>query len=56
MWNIVIGPPGTGKTTFLLNKTEELLEKGFAPNKIGYLAFTRTAANEALTRAVQKFN
>ena len=56
MWNIVIGPPGTGKTTFLLNKTEELLEKGFAPNKIGYLAFTRKAANEALSRAVQKFN
>ena len=56
MWNIVVGPPGTGKTTYLLNKTEELIETGFAPNKIGYLAFTRKAANEALSRAVQKFN
>ena len=56
MWNIVVGPPGTGKTTFLLEKTEELIEKGFASNKIGYLAFTRKAANEALSRATQKFD
>ena len=56
MWNIVVGPPGTGKTTFLLNKTEELIEKGYAPNKIGYLAFTRKAANEALSRATHKFD
>ena len=56
MWNIVVGPPGTGKTTFLLNKTEELIEKGYAPNKIGYLAFTRKAANEALSWATQKFD
>ena len=28
MWNIVLGPPGTGKTTYLLNKSEEFLDSG----------------------------
>ena len=23
MYNVVLGPPGTGKTTYLLNKVEE---------------------------------
>ncbi len=55
MWNIVLGPPGTGKTTYLLNKSEEFLDSGIQPNKIGYVAFTKKAANEALTRAVNKF-
>ena len=41
MWNIVVGPPGTGKTTFLLNEVEKCLEKGTRPERIAYLAFTR---------------
>jgi superfamily I DNA/RNA helicase len=55
MWNIVLGPPGTGKTTYLLDKAEEFLEMGIRPEKLGYVAFTKKAANEALTRAVTKF-
>jgi len=55
MWNIVIGPPGTGKTTYLLDRVEEYLDKGVSPHKIAYLTFTRKAANEGLNRAVQKF-
>jgi|TARA_R100000084_G_C4646919_1_gene147313 DNA helicase-2/ATP-dependent DNA helicase PcrA len=55
MWNIVLGPPGTGKTTYLLNKAEQFLESGVRPEKLGYVAFTKKAANEALTRAVEKF-
>ena len=31
MWNIVLGPPGTGKTTYLLDKAEEFLEMGIRP-------------------------
>ena len=54
-WNIVLGPPGTGKTTYLLNKVEQYLEDGVKPDKLGYLAFTKRAANEALSRAVDKF-
>ena len=55
MWNVVLGPPGTGKTTYLLNKVEEFLDAGIQPEKLGYVAFTKRAANEALTRAVDKF-
>ena len=50
------GPPGTGKTTTLLNHVEELLSDGTAPNQIGYFAFTRKAAHEARDRAVARFN
>ena len=54
-WNVVLGPPGTGKTTYLLDKVEQFLESGVRPEKLGYVAFTKKAANEALTRAVEKF-
>jgi|TARA_R110000868_G_scaffold47553_3_gene155757 DNA helicase-2/ATP-dependent DNA helicase PcrA len=50
------GPPGTGKTTTLLNQVDELLSKGMSPNEIGYFAFTRKAAHEARDRAVSRFN
>jgi DNA helicase-2/ATP-dependent DNA helicase PcrA len=51
----VFGPPGTGKTTFLLNTVEKELDSGILPIDIGYFAFTRKAANEAKDRAIIKF-
>jgi DNA helicase-2/ATP-dependent DNA helicase PcrA len=51
----VFGPPGTGKTTFLLNTVEQELDSGILPIDIGYFAFTRKAANEAKDRAIIKF-
>ncbi len=55
MRTIVLGPPGTGKTTTLLNKVDDYL-KQTDPDKIGYFAFTQKAAHEARDRAVKKFN
>ena len=51
----VFGPPGTGKTTHLLDVVEQELSAGTSSMDIGYFAFTRKAANEARDRAVQKF-
>jgi DNA helicase-2/ATP-dependent DNA helicase PcrA len=53
--NIILGPPGTGKTSTLLSLVEEYIDKGISPNKIGYFAFTNRAANEAKERAYEKF-
>tara|TARA_R110000765_G_scaffold203401_2_gene308558 strand:- start:934 stop:2424 length:1491 start_codon:yes stop_codon:yes gene_type:complete len=50
----IFGPPGSGKTTFLLNTVEKELEN-VSPMDIGYFSFTRKAATEASDRAVEKF-
>ena len=55
MKTIVLGPPGTGKTTTLLNKVDEYL-KETDPDRIGYFAFTKKAANHARDEAIKKFN
>jgi DNA helicase-2/ATP-dependent DNA helicase PcrA len=55
MRTIVLGPPGTGKTTTLLNKVDDYL-KQTDPDKVGYFAFTQKAAYEARDRAIKKFN
>jgi superfamily I DNA/RNA helicase len=46
----VLGPPGTGKTEYLLNEVNRYLKNNVPLNKIGYFAFTRKAANEARDR------
>ena len=55
MKTIVLGPPGTGKTTTLLNEVDRYL-KQTDPDKIGYFSFTQKAAHEARDRAMSKFN
>jgi len=55
MRTIVLGPPGTGKTTTLLKKVDSYL-KNTDPDKIGYFAFTQKAAHEARDRAMRDFN
>jgi superfamily I DNA/RNA helicase len=51
----VFGPPGSGKTTYLLNIVDRELESGVSSARIGYFSFTRKAANEARDRALTKF-
>ena len=53
--HIVIGPPGTGKTTFLKNKVDEIIKEGKAsPNEIGYFSFTVKAAEEIRNRVTNE--
>lgn len=53
---LLLGPPGTGKTTRLLSRVEEFLEQGYSPESIAFVSFTRKAVTEATERAAKKFN
>ena len=50
----IFGPPGTGKTTTLLDYVEKYINKGVPLSRIGYFAFTRKAANEAKQRMLER--
>ena len=52
---IILGPPGTGKTEYLLRRVEEELANDVQPQEIGYFSYTKKAAREARDRALVKF-
>lgn len=54
--DIYLGPPGTGKTTTLLNIVNDELISGTPPERIAYVSFTKKAATEAAERAAIKFS
>lgn len=52
---VILGAPGCGKTTRLLQIIEEKLAAGVSPNRIAYMSFTTKAVNEAISRAEKRF-
>jgi DNA helicase-2/ATP-dependent DNA helicase PcrA len=53
---LVFGPPGCGKTHFLLSKIRDALASGIHPSRIVFVGFTRKAIREAVDRACTEFN
>lgn len=46
----IFGPPGTGKTTRLVNIAKNAIQGGVRPDDVGYFAFTNVASDEARDR------
>jgi len=53
---VILGPPGTGKTSTLLGLIEDELQNGTQPEGIGFFTFTKKAVTEGKQRAMAKFN
>ena len=53
---LILGPPGTGKTYTLMERVNDYFEEGGAPHRFAFVSFTRKSIQEAMERACLKFN
>ena len=51
---VIFGPPGTGKTTYLMRLLEDAL-KSTPANEIAFVSFTRQGTYEGVKRAIDQF-
>ncbi|MDD5397529.1 MAG: ATP-dependent helicase [Dehalococcoidia bacterium] len=51
----VVGPPGTGKTTWMLKRIAAELSRGVLPQEVLYASFSRAASYEGRDRAMVAF-
>lgn len=49
----LLGPPGTGKTTWLIAELKRLLKSGVSPDRVAFVSFSRRAIREAKDHARQ---
>ena len=56
MQTTIFGPPGTGKTTTLINIVKQELDNGTKPENIAFVSFSRKAAEEARDRSAVALN
>ena len=52
---LIYGPPGCGKTFFMIEKVKQALARGVSPDRIGYASFTVKAVEEAVARVAKEF-
>jgi superfamily I DNA/RNA helicase len=52
----VFGPPGCGKTEFLMRLIEKNIAAGVAPEDIVFVSFSKKSIEEARDRAMSRFN
>ena len=51
----IFGPPGTGKTTTLMEIIRKSLNKGVKPHEIAFVSFSNAATNEGKNRLLEEF-
>ena len=51
---VLLGPPGTGKTTALMGIVADLLADGYRSHEIAFVSYSRAAVKEARDRVVAK--